>query len=80
MISKVSLKPGAKKLQKTQNKKHEPKWFSTSAVYRLSRRNKKHCFAKQRFANQTLLDSRTCAKQPINNLSQVTWLCTWLPT
>ena len=32
----------------------------------------------------TLLDSRikffieTCVKQPINNLSQVTWLCAWL--
>ena len=22
----------------------------------------------------------TCAKKPINNLSQVTWLCTWFPT
>ena len=28
------------------------------------------------FENQVF--SETCVKQPINNLSQVTWLCTWL--
>ena len=55
-------------------KKHETrnKRFSTFAVYclRHSETKKKHCLI------QESCFSGTCAKQPINNISEVTWLCT----
>ena len=54
----IHLKPSANERQKTQNKKHETKQFSLSAVYRLCHcETKEHCFAK-RFGNQTVFDSR----------------------
>ena len=61
--------------QKTRNKNQETKRFSTFAVYRLrhSETKKKHCLIRESSF------SGACAKEPINNLSQVTWLCTWLP-
>ena len=61
--------------QKTRNKKQETKRFSTFAVYRLrhSETKRKHCLIRESSFNGA------CAKEPINNLSQVTWLCTWLP-
>ena len=61
--------------RESKNKKQETKRFSTFAVYRLrhSETEKKHCLIRESSF------SGACAKEPINNLSQVTWLCTWLP-
>ena len=61
--------------RESKNKKQETKRFSTFAVYRLrhSETKKKHCLIRESSF------SGACAKEPINNLSQVTWLCTWLP-
>ena len=53
--------------RESKNKKQETKRFSTFAVSRL-----RHSETKK-----TLLFAKR-VKQPINNLSQVTWLCTWL--
>ena len=53
------LKPSANERQKTRNKKHETKRFSTyiRGLSSASLQNKKKCFAKRCFANQTVLDS-----------------------
>ena len=68
------LNPDANESKKTRNKKQETKRFSTFAVYRLRHsETKKHCL------NRESCLSGTCAKQPINNISEVTWLCTWFP-
>ena len=71
--SRHLLKPGANESQK--NTKQATKRFSTFAVYRLhhSETTKKHCLIRESCF------SGTCAKQPINNISEVTWLCTWFP-
>ena len=57
------------------NTKQETKRFSTFAVYRLSHSEtkKKHCLIRESCLNGT------CVKQPINDISEVTWLCTWFP-
>ena len=70
----LTVKAAANESQKTRNKKQETKRFSTFAVYRLrhSETKKKHCLIRESCLNGT------CAKQPINNISEVTWLCTWL--
>ena len=69
------LRAATDESQKTRNKKQETKRFSTFAVYRLrhSETKKKHCLIRESSF------SGACAKEPINNLSQVTWLCTLLP-
>ena len=56
--------------QKTRNKtvKHSRDLSSASL-----RNKKKHCLIRESCL------SGTCAKQPINNISEVTWLCTWFP-
>ena len=61
--------------RESKNKKQETKRFSTFAVYRLrhSETKRKYCLIRESCF------SGGCAKEPINNLSQVTWLCTWLP-
>ena len=47
--------------------------LSTFTVYRLrhSETKKKHCLIRESCL------SGICAKQPINNITEVTWLCTW---
>ena len=75
-VKRVSrLRAATDESQKTRNKKQETKRFSTFAVYRLrhSETKKKHCLIRESSF------SGACAKKPINNLSQVTWLCPWLP-
>ena len=67
------LKPGANESKK--NTKQKTKWFSTYTVYRLRRSETKK---QQRLIRKSCF-SGTCAKQPINNISEVTWLCTWFP-
>ena len=64
-----------KRESKTRNKKQGTKRFSTFAVSRLrhSETKKNHCLIRESCLNGT------CAKQPINNISEVTWLCTWFP-
>ena len=58
---------------RVKNNKQETKRFSTFAVSRLRHsETKKHCLIRESSF------SETCVKQPINNLSQVTLLCTWL--
>ena len=64
----------ARRKRESKNKKQETKRFSTFAVYRLRHsetKEKKHCLIRESCF------SGTCAKQPINNISEVTWLCTW---
>ena len=68
------LRAATNESQKTRNKNQETKRFSTFAVSRLRHSETKKNIAW--FENQVF--SETCVKQPINNLSQVTWLCTWL--
>ena len=74
-VLRRTLRAATDESQKTRNKKQETKRFSTFAVYRLrhSETKKKHCLIRESSF------SGACAKEPINNLSQVTWLCTWLP-
>ena len=69
------LQPKGRHRRESKNKKQETKRFSTFAVYRLhhSETKKKHCLIRESSFGGA------CAKEPINNLSQVTWLCTWLP-
>ena len=76
MSSNIPLATGkGRHRRESKNKKQETKRFSTFAVYRLrhSETKKKHCLIRESSF------SGACAKEPINNLSQVTWLCTWLP-
>ena len=73
-FSLVTLRAATDESQKTRNKNQETKRFSTFTVSRLRHpETKKHCLIRE------LSFSGACAKEPINNLSQVTWLCTWLP-
>ena len=71
------LRAGANESLKTRNKTQETKRFSTFAVYRLRHsETKKHCLIRESCL------SGAYAKQPINNISKVTWsawLCTWFP-
>ena len=75
LIIDLSLRAGGNESKKTRNKKQETKRFNTFAVYRLrhSETKQKHCLIRESCLNGT------CAKQPINNISEVTWLCTWFP-
>ena len=65
------FKPDANESPKTRNKKQNGLAHSRFIFFVTSKPKK------------ILLDSRimlrTCAKQPINNISEVTWLCTWFP-
>ena len=66
--------PKAPRKRESKNKKQETKRLSTFAVYRLRHsETKKHCLIRESCF------SGTCAKQPSNNISEVTWLCTWFP-
>ena len=66
------LKPGANESQKTCNKKQNGLAHSRFIVC-VTLKQKKHCLIRQSCLNGI------CAKQPINNISEVTWLCTWFP-
>ena len=66
------LKPGANESQKTRNKKQNGLAYSRFIVCVIPKQ-KKHCLIRESCF------SGTCAKQPINNISEVTWLCTWFP-
>ena len=65
----VSVKPGANESQKTRNKKQNGLAHSRFNVC-VTPKQKKHSLIRESCL------SGTCAKQPINNVSEVTWLCT----
>ena len=64
------LRAAANESQKTRNKKQIGLAYLQFLVCVIPKQ-KKHCLIREFF-------SETSVKQPINNLSQVTWLCTWL--
>ena len=61
------------KKQETRNKKQNGLAHSRFIVCVTPKQTKKHCLIRESSF------SGACAKEPIDNLSQVTWLCTWLP-
>ena len=61
------------KKQETRNKKQNGLAHSRFIVCVTPKQKKKHCLIRESSF------SGACAKEPINNLSQVTWLFTWLP-
>ena len=66
----------ARRKRESKNKKQGTKGFSTFAVYRLCHsetKKQQHCLIRESCF------SGTYAKQPVNNLYQVTWLSIWLP-
>ena len=66
------LKPEANESQKTRNKKQNGLAHSRFIVCVTPKQNK-NCLIRESCL------SGTCAKQPINNISEVTWLSTWFP-
>ena len=68
----IRVRAATDESQKTRNKKQNGLAHSRFIVCSL-RNKKKHCLIRESSF------SGACAKEPINNLSQVTWLCTWLP-
>ena len=67
------LRAATDESQKTRNKKQNGLVHSRFIVCVTPKQKKKHCLIRESSF------SGACAKEPINNLSQVTWLCTWLP-
>ena len=59
------------KNQETRNKRQNGLAHSRFIVC-VTPNQEKHCLIRESCLNGT------CAKQPINNISEVTWLCTWL--
>ena len=66
------LRAATDESQKTRNKKQNGLAHLRFIVC-VTPKQKKHCLIRESSF------SGACAKEPINNLSQVTWLCTWLP-
>ena len=71
-LDQKAVMPGANESQKTRNKKQNALAHSQFIIC-VTPKQKKNIPS---FENHVF--SRKCAKQPINNLSPVTWLCTWL--
>ena len=67
-----ALRAATNESQKTRNKKQNGLAHSRFIVC-VTPKQKKHCLIRESCL------SGTCAKQPINNISEVTWLCTWFP-
>ena len=65
-----TVRAGANESKKTRNKKQNGLAHSRFIVC-VTPKQKKHCLIQESCL------SGTCAKQPINNISEVTWLCTW---
>ena len=72
VLSVRTLRAATNESQKTRNKKQNGLAHLRFLVCVTPKQKKNIAW----FGNQVF--SKTCVKQPINNLSQVTWLCTWL--